>query len=237
MSRSLGSRRLTTRPAMSISPPVMGSSPATMRSSVDLPQPEGPTMTMNSPSATSRSMPWITCTVPYCLVTLRNETVAMVCALTGPVAPPPAWEKRAGRGVSFLRVDEALHEPSLHQQHHQRRRQHREHRGGHDEVPFGCLLAARDEQLDADHGGVHVLLGRDQERPQVLVPAVDEQDHEQRGHVRPRQRDHDVLQEAQRAGAVDARGLGELLGNGEEKLAEEEGRGGRRDERYGESRV
>jgi hypothetical protein len=32
---------------MSISPEVMVSSPATMRSNVDLPQPEGPTSTQN----------------------------------------------------------------------------------------------------------------------------------------------------------------------------------------------
>ena len=31
-----------------------------MRSSVDLPQPEGPTMTMNSRSATSALTPWMT---------------------------------------------------------------------------------------------------------------------------------------------------------------------------------
>ena len=51
MSRSLGSSALTTRPPIAISPAVIASSPATMRSSVDLPQPEGPTMTTNSPSA------------------------------------------------------------------------------------------------------------------------------------------------------------------------------------------
>jgi hypothetical protein len=42
---------------MSISPPVMVSSPATMRNSVDLPQPDGPTSTQNWPSPTSKSMP------------------------------------------------------------------------------------------------------------------------------------------------------------------------------------
>ena len=47
MSRSAGSTSLTMRPPMSISPPVMVSSPATMRSSVDLPQPDGPTSTQN----------------------------------------------------------------------------------------------------------------------------------------------------------------------------------------------
>ena len=42
---------LTTRPPMRISPAVMSSSPAIMRSSVDLPQPDGPTRTTNSPSS------------------------------------------------------------------------------------------------------------------------------------------------------------------------------------------
>ncbi len=35
-----------------------------MRSSVDLPQPEGPTNTMNSPLCSSRSIPWITAVSP-----------------------------------------------------------------------------------------------------------------------------------------------------------------------------
>ena len=38
-------------------PEVTSSRPASMRSEVDLPQPEGPTRTMNSPSAISRSRP------------------------------------------------------------------------------------------------------------------------------------------------------------------------------------
>ena len=63
MSRSVGSSSLTTRSSIAISPPVMRSSPAIMRSSVDLPQPEGPTSTTNSPSAISRSMPWMTSTL------------------------------------------------------------------------------------------------------------------------------------------------------------------------------
>ena len=45
-------------------PPVMLSSPAIIRSSVDLPQPDGPTSTANSPSSISRSTPWITWTGP-----------------------------------------------------------------------------------------------------------------------------------------------------------------------------
>jgi hypothetical protein len=57
MSRSLGSRSFTTRAPIAISPALIGSRPATMRRSVDLPQPEGPTMTTNSPSFTSMETP------------------------------------------------------------------------------------------------------------------------------------------------------------------------------------
>src|SRR6478736_1608345 len=58
MSRSFGSRSLTTRPPMDNSPDVIVSSPAIIRSAVDLPQPEGPTRTKNSPSATSSDSLW-----------------------------------------------------------------------------------------------------------------------------------------------------------------------------------
>jgi hypothetical protein len=48
----------TAHPAAStaIAPPVWTSSPASIRSSVDLPQPLGPTMQTNSPGAMRRSM-------------------------------------------------------------------------------------------------------------------------------------------------------------------------------------
>jgi hypothetical protein len=47
-------------PPMSISPDVMSSRPAIIRSSVDLPQPDGPTNTTNSPELIVKSIPWIT---------------------------------------------------------------------------------------------------------------------------------------------------------------------------------
>src|ERR1700755_2533301 len=57
MSRSRGATSLTTRGPIEISPEVVSSSPATIRSDVDLPEPEGPTRIVNSPSAISRSRP------------------------------------------------------------------------------------------------------------------------------------------------------------------------------------
>ncbi len=62
-----------------------------MRSSVDLPQPEGPTSTVNSPSAMSKPMPWMILVEPKLFWTSRNETEAMVRAqlLTAPAVRPP----------------------------------------------------------------------------------------------------------------------------------------------------
>ena len=77
MSRSEGRSSLTRRPAMRISPSVTVSSPATALSSVDLPQPEGPTSTRKPPSSTARSMPFSTSTWPKRFTRLsisRNAT-------------------------------------------------------------------------------------------------------------------------------------------------------------------
>ena len=64
MSRSPGETRLTTRSPMEISPALMDSSPASIRGAVVLPEPEGATSTMNSPSATSRESEETACTSP-----------------------------------------------------------------------------------------------------------------------------------------------------------------------------
>src|SRR5689334_3540289 len=54
MSRSLGDLLLTTWPPMNSSPSEMSSRPAIMFSTVDFPEPDGPTRMTNSPSAMSR---------------------------------------------------------------------------------------------------------------------------------------------------------------------------------------
>ncbi len=74
-------------------------------------------------------------------------------------------------------------------------------------------------------------VGGDQQRPEVLVPAVDEQDHEQRRDIRAAHRQQDVPEEPHRPCAVDARGFGQFVRHGHEELAEQEGRGGRGDQR------
>src|SRR5215475_10147012 len=77
MSRSFGGTRLTTRLPIAISPSVMSSRPAIMRSSVDLPQPDGPTSTQNSPSAIAMSTPWTTSVLPNDFLTRDRVTDAI----------------------------------------------------------------------------------------------------------------------------------------------------------------
>ncbi len=84
MSRLRGGSRVTTRSLIRISPLVTGSNPATIRSAVVLPQPDGPTSTRNSPGSTSR-LSSLTATTPpgKCLVTASR---LMVPVTTSPPA-------------------------------------------------------------------------------------------------------------------------------------------------------
>ena len=78
MSRSFGATLLTTRPPIAISPEVIVSSPAIIASSVDFPQPDGPTSTTNSPASTSRLTPFSTSTAPKLLLTFLTVSDAMI---------------------------------------------------------------------------------------------------------------------------------------------------------------
>jgi hypothetical protein len=64
MSRSVGPMALTTLPSMEQVPPVIVSSPAIMRSSVDLPQPDGPTSTHSALSGMAIDTPFTASTPP-----------------------------------------------------------------------------------------------------------------------------------------------------------------------------
>ena len=74
----------TSSPSMYSSPPVGFSKPAIMRSMVVLPQPEGPSRVMNSPSANSASKSRRTTLSPNALVMFLIRTVA--------IALPPQME-------------------------------------------------------------------------------------------------------------------------------------------------
>src|SRR6202012_4343469 len=71
MSRSLGCTLLTTRSPIEMVPEVMFSSPASIRSRVDLPQPDGPTSTTKAPSWIGMDTPCKTSKPPNDLRTSR----------------------------------------------------------------------------------------------------------------------------------------------------------------------
>src|ERR1700754_3890949 len=81
MPRSLGSSQVTFLPEMKIWPPEISSRPARQLSSVDLPQPDGPSSTRNSPCPTSRLRPSSTLTAPNASDRFLTETLVCTCAL------------------------------------------------------------------------------------------------------------------------------------------------------------
>src|SRR4051812_2024483 len=70
---------ISTSPISSL-PELMSSSPAIIRSRVDLPQPDGPTKTTNSPERMSRSTPLITSSAPKLLRICVSVTSAMAAS-------------------------------------------------------------------------------------------------------------------------------------------------------------
>ena len=87
MSRSIGGTSLTTVSPIRISPELTASRPAIMRSVVVLPQPEGPTKTMNSLSRMCRSTSFTTWLASNILLSLRTITSAIAYPFTEPVRP------------------------------------------------------------------------------------------------------------------------------------------------------
>src|SRR5215831_5747422 len=108
--RARGGRSLTTWPPMRIWPPLGGSSPAIIRSSVVLPHPDGPSRTRNSPSRVTRSTPSTARTSPNTLRTARVSTVAMAQAgsARAPRSPRPLTREGLDEPLLFPLAVDAL---------------------------------------------------------------------------------------------------------------------------------
>src|SRR4051812_14635652 len=78
MSRSFGGTAFTTFSPIRIVPPEMLSRPATIRSAVVLPQPDGPTRTMNSPSAMSMLRSETALTPPAYTFVTSSSTISAI---------------------------------------------------------------------------------------------------------------------------------------------------------------
>ena len=86
--RSGGSASLTSMSSIMIRPDDTFSSPAIMRRRVDLPQPDGPTRTQNSPSSTCRDNGGITVKLPKFLLIFSSFKRAMCQPFTAPASKP-----------------------------------------------------------------------------------------------------------------------------------------------------
>src|SRR3989442_8987560 len=97
MSRCFGGRSVTSRSPIRTSPAVTSSRPATILRMVDLPHPDGPTRTMNSPSSMrSETLSTATTSWPKTLVIPSSTMSAISNLLWWPVGPVSAAPLAAG---------------------------------------------------------------------------------------------------------------------------------------------
>ncbi len=80
--RFAGGTSTTLEPSIKMRPPLTSSSPAIIRSSVVLPQPDGPTKTTNDPSSISRSALGMTTCGPNALQTPSSVMLPMAHLLS-----------------------------------------------------------------------------------------------------------------------------------------------------------
>src|SRR5215217_612999 len=84
--RWLGPKSVTSRSAILMLPPVGPSNPATMRSTVVLPHPDGPSSETNSPRTTERSTRWTATFWPKALWSFSISRKAMIVLGAGGAA-------------------------------------------------------------------------------------------------------------------------------------------------------
>src|SRR5205823_7086788 len=109
MSRSLGASWLTVRSPIRMVPDVISSSPATMRSAVVLPHPDGPTKTMNSWSSMERlssETAWVPFGYTFDTRSSCTTLISGIPSVKRPVGGSPERSRRKAR-----------HDASLGEQH------------------------------------------------------------------------------------------------------------------------
>src|SRR5215469_6502761 len=158
MSRCLGSTSLTGWPSMEIVPDVTSSRPATIRSAVVLPHPEGPTSTSSSPSPTERSSE-STATVP------SGKRLVTDSSSIRDNLPPHAQRQ-------------ALDQVPLEDQVHDDRRDRADDRARHESGSAASSPGRQGGQADGDRPLVR---GQEQQAYQQVIPDLDELEN---GHGR-----------------------------------------------------
>src|SRR6266540_484582 len=205
MSRCLGSTSVTSRSPMRIAPSLTSSSPAMQRKRVVLPQPDGPTSTMNSPS-------WIVRSTQSTARTPFGNVLTTVCSSM------PATSRSA--------LQPGRHDPARElslqgeERHYRRQREHHRagKRGGYQRDLLSRVVVAR--------GDLHTQrsqpVGQKQLGPDVLAPPAGAEQHERDCERSSRVRQVDLQERPEVAAAVDRGSVVELGREAGIELAEEE---------------
>src|ERR671915_1790756 len=207
MSRSRGRTPETSLSPMWIAPASSGSSPASMRSAVDFPDPDGPTRTRSSPSAMSR---------------LRLSTAGL--SVPGYVRVASTYLTAVIRAPSLDRTHrQAADHPLLRDPSGEHHRNAGEHRGGRElreELTPGADVR-RDP--DRDRGPLHrVQLDGIEE----LVPSEDDAEESRRRDAGRGQRQDHRRELSPEPSSVDLGGLDQLAGDlDEERTQHPDGQG------------
>src|SRR4051812_9384608 len=204
--RLRGGRVVASRPPMSTRPASTFSRPARQRSSVVLPQPDGPSSTTKSPSATSRS---------------TSST-----AVTLPKVLRIAWKRTSAIYFSTL----LLQHPSPHREQVATDEQDHDHGRGHEEEPTGeAEVRRRALEQRENLRGQRPVAEREERGGKDLVPGDDEDEDRRRREPGQRERERDLHE---RRGAATAEGHRRLLELGRD--AGEDARRREDDERQGQ---
>src|SRR5437899_2743756 len=167
------------------------SSPASMRSVVVLPQPDGPTRTMNSPASRERFKSSTAVSAPKILWTPSNLTSASMSA------PHRAAEAERAAEISG-------HEQV--QDDHREREQQREH----GQVAELEKPVRAHEVVDLDRSWLVVRVAVEDERDDECAPRVDERVDGRHRDPRNGERQYHLAENAEGARAVDRRRVLEL---------------------------
>src|SRR5512132_720838 len=187
MSRSRGATSSTTRSPIRMLPELSASRPASIRSAVVLPEPEGPTSTMNSPSSIASDSSDTAVVSPKRFVTRSNVTLA-ISAL--------ALHRAREHAADEVTLEEDVDDDDGSRD---------DHRAGGEQRQVGRVLPL--EEREPERRRAQVLVGDHHEREQELVPRPHEDEHHHREDRGPPERDKHAPECRPTRGAVDACGF------------------------------
>src|SRR2546429_9098940 len=168
---------------------------------------------------------------PSSIPTILRTRLAPGSTRRSPPAPfasyrSPCFVSPGRRRSSLDGSGDRLDEPALADEKYEQHRHRGQDGAGHDLRPVGYVFPLERGEAHL-HGERTTRRDRDQ-RPEEIVPRVDERDDAEGGQGRPRERQHDLPEDLEAAASVDAPGLLELSGERlEERVHEVDAQRGR----------